>query len=122
MEEEDFPEVVIFFANPDVLSGLFTLATFDNNAPDAVIAPFGAGCTSIIYYPYREHIEKRERAVIGMFDPSARKCVKENVLSFALPIEKFLKMIDEIEDSFLTTPTWQIIKKRINSIQNEKEC
>ena len=29
LEEHDNPEVAIFFATPDVLSGLFTLANFD---------------------------------------------------------------------------------------------
>ncbi|MEG1612091.1 MAG: DUF169 domain-containing protein, partial [Alistipes sp.] len=45
LEEEDQPDGVIFFAEPDVLSGLFTLAGFDDDRPDAIVAPFGAGCT-----------------------------------------------------------------------------
>ena len=58
-----------------IFSGLFTLACFDNVAPDAVIAPFGAGCASIIYHPYREQLDGTNRAVLGSFDPSARKCM-----------------------------------------------
>ena len=50
LEEQDEPQFVIFFVAPDVLAGLFTLARFDNNDAEAVIAPFGAGCTSIVYY------------------------------------------------------------------------
>lgn len=115
LEENDHPQIVMFFATPDVLSGLFTLATFSSNDPDAVIAPFGAGCTSLVYYPYREYLEGGERAVVGLMDPSARKCVKENILSFALPIDKFLKMAGEMDDTFLTTPTWEVIRKRINA-------
>lgn len=117
LEEKDIPEVVIFFATPDVISGLFTWTTFDTNAADAVIAPFGAGCASIVYYPYMEHISNRERAVMGLFDPSARKCVKGDLLSFALPINKFMKMVHEMEESFLTTPSWEIIRKRISAEQ-----
>ena len=65
LEAEDTPEAVIFFASADVLSGLFTLACFDNADPDAVIAPFGAGCASIIYHPYREQLDGTNRAVLG---------------------------------------------------------
>jgi uncharacterized protein (DUF169 family) len=33
LEESDQPEVVTFFAQPDVLAGLFTLASFDESEP-----------------------------------------------------------------------------------------
>lgn len=113
LEEMDAPEVVIFFATPDVISGLFTLTCFDNATPDAVITPFGAGCASIIYHPYQEQIAGTNRAVLGLFDPSARKCIKENILSFAIPFSKFEKMVAQMEESFLITDTWEVIKKRI---------
>jgi len=109
----DNPEAVIFFASADVISGLFTLACFDNADPDAVITPFGAGCASIIYHPYREQLMGANRAVLGMFDPSARKCVKKDILSFAIPMNKFKKMIGQMEESFLITPTWSVIRKRM---------
>jgi uncharacterized protein (DUF169 family) len=43
LAETDAPEVVIFFARPEVLSGLFTLANFDQSDPNGVICPMGAG-------------------------------------------------------------------------------
>lgn len=113
LDESDEPESVIFFANPDVLSGLFTLACFDSVAEDEVIAPFGAGCTSIVYYPYREHIKGTNRSVMGLFDPSARKCAKSDLFTFAVPINKFMKIIDHMEESFLITETWTTIQRRI---------
>lgn len=100
---------------PDVLAGLFTLARFDNNEPDAVMAPFGAGCTSIVYYPYREYLEKGNRTIIGLFDPSARKCIKANILSFSLSVDRLWKLMAEMEESFLTTPTWSFISKRLDA-------
>lgn len=118
LEEKDAPQFIVFFALPDVLSGLFTLARFDNNEPDAVIAPFGAGCTSIIYYPYREYLEGGKKTIIGMFDPSARKCLKENILSFSMSIGRFLELIEIMEESFLITPTWEFMRKRLDK-QNE---
>jgi len=113
LNEKDEPDVVIFFAKPDVLSGLFTLANFDQAEPNGTITPFGAGCGSIVYYPYLESKSERQRAVIGMFDPSARPCVPENVLTFAVPMKRFGKMIGYMEESFLITETWDTIRKRI---------
>jgi len=113
LDEIDEPDVVIFFAKPDVLSGLFTLANFDQNEPNGTIAPFGSGCGSIVYYPYLESKSERQRAVIGMFDPSARPGVPDNVLTFAVAMKRFEKMIGYMEESFLITGTWSNLKKRI---------
>jgi hypothetical protein len=44
LEEYDAPEVVVFFATPDILSGLFTLANFEEAEPNGVLAPFSSGC------------------------------------------------------------------------------
>ena len=72
----DEPEAAIFFAPPDVLSGLFTLANFDEDDPHGVIAPFASGCASVVQFPYLEARSERPRATLGMFDVSARPCVK----------------------------------------------
>jgi uncharacterized protein (DUF169 family) len=113
LTENDNPDVVIFFARPDILSGLFTLANFDQTEPNGTICPFGAGCGTIIHYPYLESTTERQRAVIGMFDPSARPCVPEDVITFAVPAKRFEKMIGFMEESFLITDTWTTVRNRI---------
>jgi uncharacterized protein (DUF169 family) len=113
LEENDEPDVVIFFAKPDVLSGLFTLANFDQAEPNGTFTPFGSGCASIIHYPFLESLAERPRAVIGMFDPSARKCLPENEITFAIPMKRFEKMVTYMEESFLITDTWSVIRKRL---------
>ena len=118
LEETDQPDAVIFFATPDVLSGLFTLACFDATAEDTVIVPFGAGCTNIVYYPYREELKGTGRSVIGLMDPSARKFAKGNLVTFSVPITKFMKMIDQMEESFLITDTWGVVQRRIENATN----
>jgi uncharacterized protein (DUF169 family) len=110
---EDKPDVVIFFARPEVLSALFTLANFDQADPDGVICPFGSGCSSIIHYPRLEQERDHPRAVLGMFDPSARPCVPVDVLTFAIPMKKFEKMIGSMHESFLITKTWDVQKAKI---------
>jgi len=110
---DDAPAVVIFFARPDVLSGLFTLAGFDETRPDAVIAPFGAGCATIAQYPYLQGQTDSPRAVLGMFDVSARPFVEEDVLTFAIPLAKFERMVENMDESFLITKSWAKLRGRI---------
>ncbi|WP_461641353.1 DUF169 domain-containing protein [Labilibaculum euxinus] len=113
LNEKDEPDVVIFFAAPDVLSGLFTLANFDQTDPFTNIAPFSSGCGSIISYPYLECKKENPKAILGMFDVSARPYVPENTLSYAVPMKKFKNMIQNMDESFLTTEDWMKVKKRI---------
>jgi hypothetical protein len=116
LTEADNPEVAIFFARPEVMSALFTLANFDTADPHGVISPFGSGCSSIIHYPRCEQQSDRPRAVLGMFDSSARPCVPVDVLTFAIPVKKFEKMIANMEQSFLVTKTWDKVKAKIAGI------
>jgi uncharacterized protein (DUF169 family) len=113
LEESDEPDVVVFFARPDVLSGLFTLANFDVGQPNGVFSPFSAGCGSIVQYPYLERESDHPRAVVGMFDVSARPFVPSDVLSLSVPMDKFVTMVENMDESFLTTASWDKIHKRI---------
>ena len=119
MEDDDKPLVIIFFAPPDVLSGLFTLANFDELQPNGVIAPFCAGCASIVDYPRKELKVSEPRAVLGMFDVSARPCVPSTDLTFAVPWPKFVRMVDNMKESFLITKSWNKVKARM---KRDKEC
>jgi uncharacterized protein (DUF169 family) len=113
LEEIDKPEVIIFFAQPDVLSGLFTLVSFDEVESNGVFTPFGSGCSTVVQYPYLEISSNRPRAVIGMFDVSARPFVPGDMLTFSVPMSKFVRMIENIEESFLITDSWKAVQKRI---------
>ena len=113
IEKSDNPEVVVFFAQPDVLAGLFTLANFDEAEPNGVVAPFGSGCSAITQYPYLEASAKRPRGVIGMFDVSARPFVPRDVLTFSAPMNKFSRMVENMEESFLITDSWRKVQERI---------
>jgi uncharacterized protein (DUF169 family) len=115
LEQIDNPEVVIFFAIPDVLAGLFTLANYDQAEPNGVFTPFAAGCGSIVQYPYLEAKAKRPRGVIGMFDVSARPFVPEDILAFSAPMSKFIQMVENMEESFLITGSWKKLHNRIVS-------
>ena len=114
LQEADEPDVVIFFARPDVLSGLFTLANFDEPELNGVTSPFSAGCGSIVQYPYVEKESEHPRGILGMFDVSARPFVSGDVLSFSVPMKRFAVMIGNMEESFLITQSWGKIQRRIS--------
>ncbi|HEU5359673.1 MAG TPA: DUF169 domain-containing protein [Candidatus Deferrimicrobiaceae bacterium] len=108
----DDPEVVVFFATPDLLAGLHFLASFDREG-EAVTAPFSSGCGAIVTFPLQEGTQPDPRAVLGLFDPSARPYVEENLLTFTVPFGLFGRMAENIPESFLTTRTWGTLRKRI---------
>jgi uncharacterized protein (DUF169 family) len=114
LEEGDAPEAVVFFGSADVLSGLFTLANFGADLADGVKVPFSAGCGSIVGLPALEARSSNPKAILGMFDPSARPCVEEDVLTFAVPWAKFQAMIADMGESFLITDTWKTMEKRLS--------
>ena len=115
LESFDDVEGVIFFATPDVLSGLFTWTTFDLNAPDAVSSLFGSGCSNVITMVVNENARGGYRSYLGFFDLSARPYVDKNVLSFSIPMSRFREMLETMPDSCLfDTHAWEKVHQRIN--------
>ena len=120
LERLDEMEGILFWATPDILSGLTTWAFYDNNAADAVCAPFGSGCSSIVSLAIKENREDGKRCFIGMLDPSARPLIPKNELSFVIPKSRFVEMLDTMKDSALFQKAFSNIRRRINGeIQKE---
>jgi uncharacterized protein (DUF169 family) len=107
------PEVVVFFGSPDVLSGLFTLTNYALERSDAVYAPFGSGCGTMLTYPLKEAVKEQPRAILGMFDVSARPMVEKDVLTLAMPYSVFLTLLENVSGSFLETESWKKVLRRI---------
>ncbi len=112
LEEGDNSQLVFFFGDADVMTGLHGLANFDSNTPFGVIAPFGTGCDSIVGYPMQELDSEHPRAVLGPLDPSVRTYFKPDTSTFSVPWPKFLSMVDNMDKSFLATENWERIKRR----------
>ena len=113
-EKETKPELVIFFARAEVISGLNQLATFVTNDFEAVYSPFGAGCSNIVTWPLRYLAQGKLKAVLGGWDPSDRKFLKTDEITFTVPFEMFQRMVNRWSESFLTTKTWAMVRKKIN--------
>ena len=120
LNPEDEPQIILFFASPDVLEGLFTLANFDRTDLYGVKSPFCAGCGSIIQYPLLENQNEHPDCILGMFDSSARPYVQAGLLSFAIPMKRFETLVGYMDESFLITKTWDLINKRISRESNTK--
>ena len=110
----DDAEAMIFFATPDILSGLCTWAFYDNNSPDAVTTQFASGCASIITFAVNENRINGRRCFLGMLDPSARPLVPENELTFTIPMSRFKEMLDTMNDSALYQKAFSVLKIRTN--------
>ncbi len=113
LTEKDEPLAFVFFATPDVMSGLFTLSGYDEATHESVIAPFSAGCGAIIFWAMHELLRENPRSIIGMFDVSARPCVPENTLTFTVPMPRFTRMVKNARESFLITESWDKVRSRI---------
>ena len=114
-KENETPQSVIFFADPDQLSALVVLANYGRGDNENVIIPYAAGCQTIGIYPYQEAKAEKQRAVVGLTDLSARvhirKQLGDNLMTFTVPLAMFEEMEGNIEDSFLQRPTWQNLLK-----------
>jgi hypothetical protein len=80
---------------------------------EAVRSPFGPGCSDIVTWPAKYLKDKKEYAVLGGFDPSCRKFLKTDEMTFAVPLSLYEKMLDRWDESFLVTETWKNQKKKI---------
>lgn len=113
----DDAEAILFFATPDILSGLCTWAFYDNNSADAVTTQFASGCAAIVTFAINENRKDGNRCFLGMFDPSARLLVPENELTFTIPMSRFKDMLETMNDSGLFQKAFTVVKKRINKIK-----
>ena len=112
--EGENPELVTFFVRPEALSGLHQLATFVTNNPEVVASPWSAACGSLVVWPLHYLSKGLNKAVIGGWDPSARKFFKTDELSFTVPFGMFTEMTNRFDESFLKTNTWAIVQKKIS--------
>ena len=113
LEDPDEAEGILFFATPDVLSGLCSWAFYDNNDTDAVCVPFASGCCSIVTFAAKENASGDRRCFIGMLDPSARLLVPKDELTFTLPACRFKEMMQTMEQSALFRKAYSAVRERI---------
>lgn len=108
-------EGILFYATPDVLSGLCAWAYFDNNAEDAVLSSFGSGCSSVVAEAVRENRTGGRRCFMGLFDISVRPYVAADELGFVIPASRFGEMLATMRECCLFgTHAWGKLRARID--------
>ncbi|MHB0867648.1 MAG: DUF169 domain-containing protein [Thermoleophilia bacterium] len=94
-------EVVNLWLNAQSISAMHALANYDRPTNDNVIMPFASGCQSIWTIPYKEKRKEFPKAVVGSLDPTVRKFLPGDVISFSAPANRFITMCANIEGSFM---------------------
>ncbi len=110
-KEEEQPETVVFFPNRETMIGLNALTVFITRDPDAVRMPFGVGCCGLISWPIKFLRQGKTKSVIGGFDINCLKYLKENELTYTIPFDLFLEMLEKWPQSMVGTKTWKRIMK-----------
>jgi hypothetical protein len=108
----EIPLVTTFFARPESLNGLYSLACFAAGNHLAVVSPFSAACGSIIAWPLVYQQRGEDRAVLGGFALSARKFLKTAELIFSAPLPLYCKMLESMESSALVRHNWEGVRKK----------
>jgi hypothetical protein len=113
-ESFDGFEGILFYATPDMLSGLCGWAFYDCNEPDAVVSRFGSGCSTVVSMTIAENERHGYRCFLGLLDPSVRPWVGKDELSFTIPFSRFIPMMETMRDTFLFgSHAWEKLKQRI---------
>jgi hypothetical protein len=111
--DDEKPELVIFFVNPDQLSALVYLLHFNYpNRDDLVITKFISGCGSIVTLPMKLKREGKNQAVWGLHDISVRKRLPKDLMTLTMPYELLVEINNNIDQSFIITENWKAIKER----------
>lgn len=113
------PALVSFPCNPDQLAALGTLLQYRRQGIEHVAAPWGSGCQSIVVLPLNEAGKEYPRGIIGNLDSSQRRILPAEIMTFTVPYRTFLEMEEDAEGSFLRTPGWEVIGKRLGAEPGE---
>ena len=112
-KENEKPEVVIFFANADQLSGLiYQLHYSTPDVDDLVVTRFMSACGAMVTLPFKYKSEGKLKAFWGTHDIAARLRLPKDIMTLSMPMELVYQMYEDIDESFLITENWQKIKER----------
>lgn len=117
-EENETPLFVSIFDRPESISGVHQLVTFVTGDPLAVMSPWSASCGSLVAWPMHFKAKGEYKAILGGWDPSARKFFKGDELSLTVPFPVFDSMVARYNESFLVKKTWDTVRKKIAKSRN----
>ncbi|MBI9089212.1 MAG: DUF169 domain-containing protein [Desulfobacterium sp.] len=102
MDKNSDIKVINLFPDPAAMASLCVLSNYDRQKNmDNVQAPFASGCQSVFTIPYDEGFRENPKSVIGLMEPLVRQFIPRDMVSFSLPSNRFVEMVQNIEGSFL---------------------
>ena len=108
LDKWEYARSVTFFADPDRISALMTLASYWSSDPDFIHAPFSSGCGLM----FRDLVNQdRERAVLGCTDIAMRKHIPPEILCLTVTPAHFERMTNVPEGAFLGKDWWKELMK-----------
>lgn len=94
-------EFIVFFVRPNNMAKLITLLNYERHVPYSVKAAAGSGCMSILNHPLKMKEAPEVEAIMGIWDPFARKTIPNSVLSLSLRRWIVEEMASNMPESFL---------------------
>ncbi len=113
LTDAEEPELIVFFARPEIIGGLHFLTMFVTNDQEGVRSPWSSACSNMITMVRKYQSRGELKAVVGGWDPTCRKHFKTDEITFSMPLALFERMVDRWEDSFMGTHTWDDCRKKI---------
>jgi len=110
--ENEKPEIVIFFANPDQLSALAYLINFGAPQEERIITKMASACMSVFTIPLQYAQKGEKKAVWGLHDISVRASLPKELMTLTLTHDLFTEVCENIDESFIQTENWKKLKAR----------
>ncbi len=110
--EKDAVQSITLFVEPDALSALTILANYREPERENVrMAGAAAACQAVGLLSFHESEKEEPCALVGLTDITARKNTRatlgKHAMSFSLPWKMFLRMEEDVENSFLRREKWR---------------
>jgi len=112
--DDEKPEAVIFFANPDQLSALVFLIHYSQPLNyNKVITGFASACMAMATIPLQYARKNENKAFWGLHDIAVRSSIPEDLMTLSMPFPMFKELCNSAPESFLGTANWQKLLARI---------
>lgn len=108
---EGNPDLVWMLVDANQLSALVATASYRSGNRQQMIAPFGAGCHSILY-AHEQLQSENPQIILGMFDLSQRHRISRELLSVTMPYQVFHNIAQDCEENALTSHSWHQVEER----------
>jgi hypothetical protein len=117
--EDESPETVIFFANPDQLSALVFLIQYKHPLDfGRVVTGFASACMAMATIPLQYARKGESKAFWGLHDIAVRPSMPKDLMTISMPYKIFEEICSVADESFLNTENWASLLAR-NSTPNK---